>query len=242
MKVTKISVDQLLSDSTRWVSSDTVIYNSDGRLEKIDFIHFSYTDSSVVAQCDSTPPNVRGIRRCELVSKPGYPVTILQSYYHTGRRNREYSHGVVISTDSLVTFEFKHYMTGYDQPVVEHIAWRMNKEGLLASNTDLYNIPGEAPVYSECVYTYDPASKMRNQDLTALTFYMSPTFVEDLVIMIGGYLPAMLKDIPVDIKINQTAGESSRSTFIPSFDEKGRCVGAKMDLNGKLHSTVTVEY
>ena len=39
-KITKINVDQILPDSTRWVNSDTVIYTPDGRLAQVDFIHF----------------------------------------------------------------------------------------------------------------------------------------------------------------------------------------------------------
>lgn len=240
-KITKINVDQILPDSTRWVNSDTVIYTPDGRLAQVDFIHFCYTDSSVVAQCDSTPPNVRSIRRCELVFKPGKPVTLRQNYYSAEGYDRGYSEGLVTSTDSLVTLELKHYMPEYDQHIVEYLNWRMNKEGLLTNYTNSYTMPDGTPVSSEGVYTYDPASKMTSQDLTVLAFYMSPASVEDLVLMTGGYLPALAKDIPVKEEMGN-AEQTYRSEVVPSFDEQGRCTGSKNYLNGKLSSTITVEY
>ena len=117
----------------------------------------------------------------------------------------------------------------------------MNKEGLLTNYTNSYTMPDGTPVSSEGVYTYDPASKMTSQNLTVLAFYMSPASVEDLVLMTGGYLPALAKDIPVKEEMGD-AEQTYRSEVVPSFDEQGRCTGSKNYLNGKLSSTITVEY
>ncbi len=78
-------------------------------------------------------------------------------------------------------------------------------------------MPDGTPVSSEGVYTYDPASKMTSQNLTVLAFYMSPASVEDLVLMTGGYLPALAKKTsPVKEEMGD-AEQTYRSEVVPSF-------------------------
>ena len=125
-------------------------------------------------------------------------------------------------------------MPEYAQHIVEYLNWRMNKEGLLTNYTNSYTMPDGTPVSSEGVYTYDPASKMTSQNLTVLAFYMSPASVEDLVLMTGGYLPALAKKTSLSRKKWVTRNKPTGVKLSPLFDEQGRCTGSKKLFERKI--------
>lgn len=242
-KITKFNVDQLLQDSTKWVSSDTVIYDGQGRLARVDFFHFGYEEGKVIALCDSVNINERAIRHCQVITKAGEPIKMLVDYYQIPSRAGFRSEGVITSTDSLVTLVLNHYIPGYEQPFNETLKWMMNPEGLLMGREVTYTRPDGLSATNEMVYEYDPASKMKEQDLLPLAFYMQPSSVEDLVMVVAGYLPGMLKDVPTKVKVIEADGKQIFSSeMTPSFDEKGRCNGSKMMVDGDLMSTINIEY
>lgn len=243
-RITKVNVNQQMHDSTQWVNGDTVIYYPDGRLAQVDFIHFSYTDSSIVAQCDSTPPNAQNIRHCELVSKPGQPITLLLDYYLVeGRDQGSYSKGEVTYSDSLTSLELSHYSPGYETPAVEHLNWHTDKDGFLTSYDNSFIDYEGTPVSARTTSTYDPASKLTSQDILILAFYMASASFEDLMLMMGGYLPGMLKDIPTRVEMSGSyIKDTVRTKVIPTFDANGRCISSKMTSNTNSNSIITLEY
>lgn len=244
MKITKVNVDQQLPDSTQWVSSDTVIYDAQGRLTKVDYIRFSYADGKVIADCDSVHINRRFIRRCEVSTQAGKPITMLINYYRSPQTGGMVSQGEVTVTDTLVTLDLKHSMPGYPEPFNEVLSCRMDAAGRLISKRSDPVMEG-VEAWSKVTYQYAPDSKMGNQDLQVLAFYLQPADLEDLVLMVAGYLPALKKDIVTKVHTSYKRGpeameEDGSSSF--TFDADGRLIAAKAVYGGQQAQNLTVEY
>ncbi len=244
MKITKVNVNQTLPDSTQWVSSDTVIYDAQGRLTKVDFTHFSYTDGKVIADYDSVRLNQPMMRRCEVTTQLGQPITMLINYYSSPQTAGMVSQGEVTVTDTLVTLDLKHSMPGYPEPFNEVLSWRMDADGRLISKRSDPVIEG-VEAWSEATYQYAKDSKMENQDLQVLAFYLQPADLEDLVLMMAGYLPALKKDIVTKMHTSYKRGpeameEDGSNNF--TFDADGRLVAAKAVYGEQQTQNLTVEY
>lgn len=244
-KITSVTVQQTMKNGQTWQSVDKVSYDDQGRLKQVDYITFSYEDGKVIADCANTAINQRFIRRCEVTTPKGNAGTMKVEYHNLPDGYSSYTTtGTIAQNGNVVTLDLAH---SFDDGSIyhEYLKWQMDNNGRLEFSSIDYDY-GDGPTNSKTTPSYDPSGRMMNQDLTAMAFYVQSAELEDLVMMVAGYLPALKKDAPVsftiDSYLNSELQSSETVNTAYSFDENGKCTGADLSLAGTLLQTLKFAY